>query len=171
MATKLELMGFDTYLEQIRALRDDALPICKATVYPGAAILAQKMREETEALPTITNRQARQNYRDGTINTALSEGQKAGLLEGLGITPISRQQGGIIQCSVGFAGYNGVKTKHFPGGQPNAEVARSLEKGTSYLKRNAFVARAVRKARSEAIEAMRAEADAQIERIMNEHSE
>ena len=28
MATKLELMGFDTYLEQIRALRDDALPIC-----------------------------------------------------------------------------------------------------------------------------------------------
>ena len=166
---KIEIEGFDEYLTQLRALKADAVKICKAVVYPGANVLAAKLRAETEALPTITDAQARNNYRNGVVNAALSDSQKAGLLESFGISPIARAKGGAIQCSVGFSGYNGVVTRKFRTGQPNPEVARSLNKGTSYLKRNAFATRAVNKARAEAIEAMKAEADAQIQRIMTEN--
>lgn len=166
---KIEIEGFESYLKQLNALRADSLPICKAIVYPGAAVLAQHLRAETEALPTITDARALNNYQHGLPNAALSDTQKAGLVDNFGITPIRRDRAGMIQCSVGFSGYNGVKTRKFPKGQPNPEVARSLEKGTSYLRRNAFASRAVKAAKEAAIEAMRAEMDAQIQRIMTEN--
>ena len=166
---KLTIQGFDTYLEQLRALKADSLKICKAVVYPGAAILADAMRAQVDALPTITDAKAKNNYRNGLVNSALSETQKAGLVESLGITTIKRDRGGMVQCSVGFHDYNDVKTRHFPNGQPNPEVARSLEKGTSYLRRDAFASRAVKAAKAPAEAAMKAEADAQIQRILDEN--
>lgn len=166
---KIELKGFDAYLRQLVAIGAKAVPVCKAAVFPGAAILAEKIRAEVDALPTISDAQAKGNFRSGEINTALSESQKAGLQASLGITPIRRDRKGMIQASVGFSDYNTVITRHFPKGQPNAEVARSIEKGTSYLQRNAFVSRAIRAAKKEATAAMAAEADRQIERIMREN--
>lgn len=166
---KIELQGFDTYLKQIKALQQSAEKMCKAVVYPGAAVLAEKIRAETAALPTISDAEALGNFRSGTVNAALSESQKAGLVESLGISSIKKDRSGMVQTSVGFTGYNSVKTRHFPNGQPNPEVARSLEKGTSYLRRNRFVERAVRAAKAEAIEAMAAEADAYIEKKMKEN--
>lgn len=165
----IELQGFDEYIRQLEALQRDSTKLCKAVVYPGAAILAEKIRAETEALPTISDAEALGNFRSGTVNKALSVSQKAGLVESLGISGIKKDRNGMVQTSVGFTGYNGVKTQHFPNGQPNAEVARSLEKGTSYLKRNRFVERAVKAAREEAIAAMAAEADAYIEKKMQEN--
>lgn len=166
---KIELIGFDRYTAKIAALQRDSTKMCKAVVYPGAAVLAEKIRAETEALPTISDAEALGNFRSGTVNDALSVSQKIGLVESLGISGIKKDRGGMVQTSVGFTGYNGVKTRHFPNGQPNAEVARSLEKGTSYLKRNRFVERAVKAAREEAIAAMAAEADAYIEKKMQEN--
>lgn len=166
---KIELVGFDQYTAKISALQKDSTKMCKAVVYPGAAVLAEKIRAETEALPTISDAEALGNFRSGTVNKALSVSQKAGLVESLGISGIKKDRGGMVQTSVGFTGYNGVKTKHFPNGQPNAEVARSLEKGTSYLRRDRFVERAVKAAKAEAIEAMAAEADAYIQKKMQEN--
>lgn len=166
---KIELQGFDKYIRQLEALQRDATKLCKAAVYPGAAVLAEEIRAETEALPTISDAEALGNFRSGTINKALSVSQKAGLVESLGISGIKKDRSGMVQTSVGFTGYNGVKTRHFPNGQPNAEVARSLEKGTSYLRRDRFVERAVKAAKAEAIEAMAAEADAYIEKKMKEN--
>lgn len=165
----IELEGFETYLKQLNALKTDSTKICKAVVYPGAKILADALRSEVGSLPVISDARALNNYQHGLVNGALSYSQKAGLVESLGITPIRKDRKGMIQCSVGFSGYNGVKTKKFPGGQPNAEVARSLEKGTSYLKRNAFATKAVKAARASAEAAMRTEMDTQIQRIMDEN--
>lgn len=166
---KIELSGFEEYEKQLKALERDVTTVCKAVVFPGAGVMAETLRAEVEALPTISDAQALANWRSGKRQPSLSEGQKAGLLASLGISRIRREASGMIQASVGFEGYNGVKTKHFPSGQPNPEVARSLEKGTSYLQRNAFTARAVKKAREAAIEAMTTEADAQISRIIEEN--
>lgn len=167
---KITIEGFDEYLAQLRALEADAEKICKAVVYPGAAILADALRAETDALKTISDTKARNNFQHGLPNDHLSDSQKAGLQAGFGITPIRRGNGGMIQCSVGFSGYNSVVTQHFPNGQPNPEVARSLEKGTSYLKRDKFVSRAVKAAKAGAEAAMKTECDAQIQRIMDENA-
>lgn len=166
---KIALQGFDAYIRQLEALQRDSTKLCKAVVYPGAAILAEKIRAETEALPTISDAEALENYRSGTVNKALSVSQKAGLVESLGISGIKKDRRGMVQTSVGFGDYNSIETDTWPKGQPNAMVARSLEKGTSFLKRDRFVERAVKAAREEAIAAMRAESDAYIERKMQEN--
>lgn len=166
---KIELKGVDVYIRQIQALQQSSENMCKAIVYPGAAVLAEKIRAETEALPTISDAEALGNFRSGQVNDALSESQKAGLVESLGISGIKKDRRGMVQTSVGFTGYNSIKSNRWPNGQPNAMVARSLEKGTSFLKRDRFVERAVKAAREEAIAAMAAEADAYIERKMQEN--
>lgn len=166
---KIALQGFDKYIRQLEALQRDATRMCKAVVYPGAAILAEKIRAETEALPTISDAEAIGNFRSGDENKALSVSQKIGLVESLGISGIKKDRSGMVQTSVGFTGYNSIKSDRWPNGQPNAMVARSLEKGTSFLKRDRFVERAVKAAREEAIAAMAAEADAYIERKMQEN--
>ena len=166
---KIALQGFDKYIRQLEALQRDATRMCKAVVYPGAAILAEKIRAETEALPTISDAEALGNFRSGEENEALSVSQKIGLVESLGISGIKKDRSGMVQTSVGFTGYNSIKSKRWPNGQPNAMVARSLEKGTSFLKRDRFVEHAVKAAREEAIAAMAAEADAYIERKMQEN--
>lgn len=165
---KVELKGFDEYIRQLEAIEAKTTSFCKAVVYPGAKELADAMSAEVAALPTITDAKAMRNYRDGYVQQHLSESQKAGLQDSLGITPIGKNADGVVSAAVGFTGYNGVKTKKFPNGQPNAEVARSLEKGTSYLQRDAFATRAVRKCRARAKRAMQSEADAQMERILNQ---
>lgn len=165
---KIELQGFDTYIRQIEALKADAEKVCKATVYPGAQILADAMRQAVDALPTISDQRAMGNWQAGRPSEALSVSQKAGLQESLGVSPIRKDRNGMVQTSVGFTGYNSVKTHAHPNGQPNALIARSLEKGTSTLKRNRFVENTIRAVKPQILEAMQQEADAQIERIMKE---
>ena len=109
----IELKGFDEYIRQLEALQRDSTNLCKAVVYPGAAILAEKIRAETEALPTISDAEALGNFRSGQENKALSVSQKAGLVESLGISGIKKDRNGMVQASVGFTGYNSVKTQRF----------------------------------------------------------
>lgn len=163
---KIELEGFDTYIRQVEALKADSEKVCKATVFPGAQILADAMRQAVDALPTISDNHAMGNWQAGKTSDALSFSQKTGLQESLGISAIKKDRSGMVQTSVGFTGYNSVKTHAHPNGQPNALVARSLEKGTSALKRNRFVENTVRTVKPQILEAMQQEADAQIERIM-----
>ena len=165
---EITLEGFDEYVRKIEDLKADSTKICKATVFPGAGILADAVRAQVDALATISDAEALGNWRSGTVQPHLSVSQKAGLQESLGVSPIRREPNGKIQASVGFPGYNSVKTKHFQNGQPNPEVARSLEKGTSYLQRDPFMSRAVKAAREEAQAAMAAECDRQIARVMSE---
>lgn len=165
---EITLTGFDAYVRKIESLKADSTKICKATVFPGAGILADKVREELDALQTISDAEALGNWQAGQVQPHLSVTQKAGLQASLGVSPIRREPDGAVRASVGFPGYNDVKTRHFPQGQPNPEVARSLEKGSSYLQRDPFMSRAVRAARKEAETAMAEECDRQIARVMGE---
>lgn len=166
---KIELKGFDEYEKLIKDLKGDVTKICKMGVFPGAGIAADALRAEVEALPTISDAQALANWRSGTVQPCLSESQKAGLVASIGIDGIKRESDGMIQANIGFTGYNSVRTRHFPNGQPNAEVARSLNKGTSYLQRNAFSSRAAKTARKAAKAAMKAEVEAEIAKIAGKH--
>lgn len=136
--------------------------VFKVALFDGAAVVADAMRQEIEALPE-GNEHGSADHQIDTVTPA----QKRGLLDGFGVATM-RQEGGGWNTSAGFTGYNTVRTRTFPNGQPNAMIAASVEGGTSFRRRNAFITRALRKSRDKANAAMAASADAQINQIMEE---
>lgn len=133
---------------------DEAKQLSKKThsalsqgLYEGAGVFADEIRREVQSLNTDL----------GYVNTdkghkplsGILPRQKEGLLDGLGIADFKTEKGAIV-TEVGFTGYNKHHTKQYPDGQPNALVARSLVKGTSYVKPNKFVTRAYNRAKSKA---------------------
>ena len=51
---------------------------------------------------------------------------------------------------IGFDGYNGIRTKKYPGGQPNQLIARSVERGTSFRRAYPFIKKTVRSSKAAA---------------------
>lgn len=155
---RFEFGGIDTYIKQLDklyAVTKDA--IIGKTVYAGAAVVANRLRAAAEALP-----EGRENE---AIFGAVTPAQKRGLLEGLGISRM-RDDDGFVNVKLGFDGYNSVKTKKYPNGQPNALIARAVNSGTSFRKKTRFVDKAVNASKKTAEAAMDAVCSREIEKIM-----
>lgn len=156
---KLEFTGIDEYLKQLNTLSDTGVGLCKRAVYDGAAVVAQEVQAEVNSLPVMTH-----NPEKGESLTVLSY-ERDGLLEGLGISKI-KDDGGYINTKVGFDGYNRLRSKKYPNGHPNQMIARSIESGTSFRRKNPFMTRAIRSAKAKAIAAMDARFSEDIDKIM-----
>lgn len=159
---RLKISGLEEYSQKLQALKNtDA--IIKPALYDGAGILYDAVKSEIETLPTDEI----WRYPSGSYPApkGIKEKQKEGLREGLGISRMENK-GGTVNTRIGFSGYNNLQTKRFPGGEPNALVARELVLGTSRIPRNDFVKRAIRKAKPAAKAAMVKKAEEQIEKLM-----
>lgn len=155
---KFEFKGIDTYIKQLNKLQSatkDA--IIGRTVYAGAAIVADKVRATTEALAVGKSSDA--------ATGAVTAAQKRGLLEGFGISKI-QDDDGFINVKLGFDGYNSVKTKKYPNGQPNVLIARAVNSGTTFRKKTRFVDKAVAASRKTSEAKMAEVMDSEIEKIM-----
>lgn len=95
----------------------------------------------------------------------ITVGQKQGLIEGFGVSPLDNENG-YINVKLGFSGYNNVKTKKYPKGQPNVLVARGIESGASDREKHPFIRTAVNKSKKPAVEAMKQTIDNDIEQKM-----
>ena len=95
----------------------------------------------------------------------LNAKQRAGLHNGLGIASL-REDGEYLNVKIGWDGYNDIKTKRWPKGQPNQVIARSVDRGTSFMQANPFVKRAVARTRKVSQEKMQEVIDREIEKIM-----
>jgi HK97 gp10 family phage protein len=157
---KIEMRGMDAYLSELRKLGENTEPVCKAAVYAGAKVIADEIKQATSGLNRVTDAEAMAAYHEKKP-VKISVSQKIGLVKSLGIAPITDKYG-IVSTKVGFDGYNDVKTKRWPNGQPNAMVIRSLESGTSFLKRSPVITKAVRKARPKVEETMARAYDKQV---------
>ena len=93
--------------------------------------------------------------------------QKEGLRQSIGIASL-RNDGGFWNVKIGFDGYNGLKTKTWPQGQPNAMVARSVESGTSWMQKQPFMRKAEQSSRSACEKAMSEAVDKEIQKIIGE---
>lgn len=146
----------DKYTKQLQELelktRDEL--IGKA-VFAGAGIVADAIRANIQGLSESPS------SRHG-----LTAKQKQGLLQGLGISRM-KDESGFINVKIGFNGYNGHVSKKFPKGQPNALIARSAEKGTSYAPAQRFVSPAVNRTKAAAENAMKDVVESGIEKIMS----
>lgn len=154
---KIEFQGIDEYFDKLKIIGDRTTGLCKRAVYDGAAIVADAVRAEVQALPTTDH--------DETPQGVFSY-EKDGLLDGLGIAKI-KDDNGVVSTRVDFDGYNRMKSKKYPQGHPNSMIARAINSGTSKRPKNPFMNRAANKAKAKANAAMGARMDADIDEIMS----
>ena len=153
--------GTDDYILKLRKLADQSEATVKKALYEGAGVVADEIRNSIKSIPK----------NDNTFGTTenpvvgLNGIQKAGLMDGLGISQMETSEG-TINVKISFDGYNAMKTKKYPKGQPNILIARSIESGTSFRQKYPFVRKAVNKSRKKAQEAMQNVIDEEASKIM-----
>lgn len=147
------------YLQSIANVTDEAIG---AGVYAMAEVVADRVRANIQALPTVSNEANIATYRQGY--SRLSDPEKQGLLDGFGVSPM-QDDGGYKNVKLGFDGYNSVKTKKYPNGQPNVLIARVTESGSSYRQKTPFMRTAVNASRKEALEKGREAVDQVLEAV------
>lgn len=151
--------GIDKYVANLEELSNASDLMIQRAAFEGAAIVTDAVRTNIQHLPTRRGGHYTRNKANG-----ITETQKAGLLNGLGIAPF-RNDNGYIHVKVGMDGYNGNVSKKYPKGQPNAMIARSVEAGTSFLQKHPFIAPAVRSTRAQAERAMAEAFDKECEKL------
>lgn len=155
------LDNYIVYLQSIEAVTDEAIG---EAVYDMAKVVADKVRAGIEALPAAQKGKTSYRVSDHWVMSRLSDEQKKGLLDGFGVSPM-QDDGGYINVKLGFDGYNSVKTKKYPQGQPNALIARVTESGSSYREKTPFIRPAVNASRKQAEAAGREIIDKKIAEI------
>ena len=153
------LNSYIEYLQKINAVTDE---VVGEAVYEMAKVVADKVRSSIQALPTVSNEANIATYKKGY--SRLSDKEKQGLLDGFGISPL-QEDSGFVNVKLGFDGYNSVKTKKYPQGQPNALIARVTESGSSYREKTPFMRPAVNASKKQAEAAGRAKFDERIAAI------
>ena len=155
---KIKVVGIDSFIKDINELAGDAEGICKMAVYDGAAVVADAVKANINALPTRVNKFVPKGHqaRGATAN------EKAALISGFGISRM--RANGTIDVSIGFDGYMAGGTKNYPKGKPISMIARSIESGTSWLQKTPFVNRGVASSKGAAEAAMQKRFDEEIKK-------
>lgn len=159
--TKMKVYGFQEFLDQLVKAGNSSGKVIGKALYAGADVAADELRAQTEALPTDSG-QTKSKGGHHVLRDCTSY-EKKGLLDNLG-TAKARNEGDARNISIGFDGYNGHATERWPNGVPNVVVARSLQSGTSFMRRNDFIARAARNSKSQAEQAMKEAAEAEMQK-------
>lgn len=162
MAT-FQFEGLNEYAEKLRKLSDKAEGIIKRAVWEGAKVVTDNVAKAIAGLPEHDEGFVPEAYQP-VIGVTSKE--KAGLMAGLGLANM-QNSGGFINTKMGFNGYNGDVTNKYPNGHPNAMIARAIESGSSFRRKNPFVRKAVNASKGEAEAAMAARFDADTKKEIN----
>lgn len=159
---KITVTGVNELYNKLNKLAaSEATNAMKAGVYEGAGAAADALKAE---IASLSAEKGSWPFYKKTI-VGLSETQKQGLIDGVGIASIE-DKNGVINTKVGFNGYNDHVTEHYPKGQPNALVARSLESGSSIGTKHPFVRPTASKARKTITQKMADKVKKEIEKAM-----
>ena len=161
MAT-IQFKKMDEYLFKISKLEAELKDqVLGEAIYGAADIVADEIRQSLEQVPTDEGFGTSGKPTDGPRKR-----QKEALMQSLGIASMQDDGTGYLNVKIGFDGYNDIVTQRWPRGQPNQMVARSVESGTTWMKKNGFVRKAVTSSRERAVEFMKRTVDKAIEKIM-----
>ena len=155
--------GVDDYISQLSKIYGDTDEIIGRAIYEGAAVVMQSVVSGIEGI-AVDNRYGTETEKTAGPNSY----QKEGLKRSVGITKM-RIDGSFRNVKIGFDGYNGLKTKTWPNGQPNAMIARSIESGTSWMQKQPFMRKAENSSRSKCEQAMAQQIDLEIEKRVKEN--
>ena len=157
---KITFPGLNDYELMISRLSKGVDDIAGKAIYAGAGIVADAIKENIKDLPIVRGYGTKENPLPGGVTAP----QKAGLINGLGISPM-QNGAGFLNVKIGFDGYNATKTDKYPQGQPNQLVARGVESGTSWKEKKPFIRPAINASKSRAEAEMARLLDQEIEKI------
>ena len=157
---KITFPGLNDYELMISKLSKGVDDIAGKAIYAGAGIVADAIKENIKALPIVRG----YGTEKGPLPGGVTAPQKAGLIDGLGISPM-QNDAGFLNVKIGFDGYNATKTEKYPQGQPNQLVARGVESGTSWKQKKPFIRPAINASKSRAEAEMARILDQEIEKI------
>lgn len=152
---------FSAMLENLGTATDG---LAKRAIFEGAKVVAEEVKSQIEGIPEDTFR----HLTNGDRFEYVTDREKKGLLEGLGITKMEGDPIKGWNAKIGFDGYaeGTMKSKRYPKGRPNAMLARALETGTTVNAKYPFMRRAINRSRERAIQAMDDRMNADIEALI-----
>lgn len=153
---KITLYGFDAYAKKLENLEREIAAIEGEAIYLAAGIVADEVKASIDEIHS----DGTSDYEKRTLAV-----QKEGLKESFGIAPM-REDSGYKNVRLGFDGYNKIKTKKYPKGQPNIMIARSINSGTSWKEKQPFFDKAVRRIKAKAEATMKTTIESNMEKIM-----
>ena len=155
--------GLDKYVRQLERLGKNTDTIIGEAVYDMAKIVADEVHQRLETMPSVPDTEGLAAYRAKT-QIPITKAQKWGLVKSFGIAGL-KNENGYLNVKLGFDGYNEIKTRKYPQGQPNALIARSIDSGSSARDKYPFMRLAVQATRKQAIAAAEAKLDKKINDI------
>lgn len=148
MAT-LEVKGINEMLLFLDIAESRAKKHIGRSIYPGAKYVMTIVMEEMQRIQVDDSRFWQFPYRLGPTSV-----QKEWIILGAGIAKLKEKKSGY-DVKIGYDGYMPVKsTVSKKGLQPIALIARSVNKGTSFMRAQPFMDIAMRRAERPAIEIM-----------------
>lgn len=148
--------GLDEYLRQLERLQGSSDQAIGKAIYEGAGVVAKACAAAIKALPVS-------NQYDSNGITSV---QKAGLIEGFGVSH-AQTDGYYRNVKLGFDGYNGQKTHKYPNGQPNSLIARSINSGSSYRRKNPFMDKATASSKAACEATMQHVIETEIQKVVH----
>ena len=150
----IKFKGIDEYVAKLERLNGHATGEIKAAVYEGTKVVRDAM------FPVISTIPIDDSYvKKGEMRQGITSVEMDGLLSGFGISKM-RMNGNAITTKIGWSGRNA-------DGTANATVARQVESGTTWMRKNPVFRRAVNSAKSAAEAAIKKKLEAEIEKSMN----
>lgn len=157
---KFQFEGVDKLVAQYEKLAENTEHIIGKAIYNGAGVVMKSVKGAVDGISTDDHYGTAENPISGPSTI-----QKLGLQYSLGIAKM-RNDHGFRNVKIGFDGYNRLKTKAWPKGQPNSMVARSVESGTSWMTKQPFMRKAEQSAKGPCEAIMAETVDKEIQKIV-----
>lgn len=160
IVAKISIYGFDSYAKKLKNLSDQIVKIEGDAIYNAADVVADEVRK---GIHWINPGSSSGNESEYEYQRRVK--QIEGLEKSFGIAEL-RDDNGFKNVKLGFEGYNDVKTKKHPNGQPNPMIARVFNSGTSFSSKQPFFDIAIRNSRNRATKVMKETVENEIDNVM-----
>lgn len=161
---QIDFSGIDAITKDFEKLEVKTTSLAKSTLYEGAGVIADETKKALQNIPIDVQRKgSRAGYApfihqgsNGRKIVGVTPEQKKDIIDSLGITKM-HEDSGFVNVRIGFDGYT-VNGKG-EGKVAIAELLRSFESGTSFIRKTPIVRQAFTRSRDKAIQAMQKHID------------
>lgn len=159
MAT-FDFDGVDEYISQLEKLYGDTEKIMGKAIFDGAGVVMKYVLQGIDSIVVDNSFGTSEKPCNGP-----SSYEKEGLYRSVGIAK-ARHDGTFFNVKIGFDGYDELETKRWPKGRPYSMIARSIQSGTSWMRKQPFMRKAEQAAKAPCERAMALAIDREVEKRM-----